>query len=84
MIEQVVGPNAREALKAYVERVERLREEQKVLSDDVRDVYAEARGHGFDVKALKTVIRLRTQDAAERKEQEAVVETYMHALGMET
>lgn len=82
MIEQVVGPNAREALKAYVERVERLREEQKVLSDDVRDVYAEARGHGFDVKALKTVIRLRTQDAAERKEQEAVVETYMHALGM--
>ena len=82
MIEQVVGPNAREALKAYVERVERLREEQKVLSDDVRDVYAEARGHGFDVKALKTVIRLRTQDAAERKEQEAIVETYMHALGM--
>jgi uncharacterized protein (UPF0335 family) len=82
VIEQVVGPNAREALKAYVERVERLREEQKVLSDDVRDVYAEARGHGFDVKALKTVIRLRTQDAAERKEQEAVVETYMHALGM--
>ena len=82
MIEQVVGPNAREALKAYVERVERLREEQKALSDDVRDVYAEARGHGFDVKALKTVIRLRTQDAAERKEQEAVVETYMHALGM--
>ncbi len=55
-----------------------------MLSDDVRDVYAEARGHGFDVKALKTVIRLRTQDAAERKEQEAVVETYMHALGMET
>lgn len=76
------GQNIKEVLKAYVERVERLREEQKSLSDDVADVYREAKGHGLDVKALKTVIRLRTQDAAERREQEAVVETYLHALGM--
>ena len=74
--------NVREALKAFVERVERLREEQKELANDVADVYREAKGGGFDVRALKTVIRLRTQDAAERREQEAVVETYMQALGM--
>jgi len=77
-----VGSNVREALKAFVERVERLREEQKELANDVADVYREAKGGGFDVRALKTVIRLRTQDAAERREQEAVVETYMQALGM--
>lgn len=77
-----IGSNVREALKAFVERVERLREEQKELANDVADVYREAKGGGFDVRALKTVIRLRTQDAAERREQEAVVETYMQALGM--
>ena len=73
---------AKDQLKAVVERIERLEEEKKAISDDIRDVYAEAKGNGYDVKALRTVIRLRKQDQAERQEQEAVLETYMHALGM--
>lgn len=55
---------------------------KKATQDDIRDVYAEAKGNGFDVKALRSVIRLRKQDADERREQEAILETYMHALGM--
>jgi uncharacterized protein (UPF0335 family) len=73
---------AKDHLKAFIERIERLEEEKKALSDDIRDVYAEAKGNGFDVKALRTVVRLRKQDLNERKEQEALVETYLHALGM--
>ena len=73
---------AKDQLKAFVERVERLEEEKKAISDDIRDVYAEAKGNGFDVKALRTVVRLRKQDVDERKEQEAILETYLHALGM--
>jgi len=72
----------KDQLKAFIERVERLEEEKKALADDIRDVYAEAKGSGFDVKALRTIVRLRKQDANERKEQEAILETYMHALGM--
>ena len=73
---------AKEHLKAFVERVERLEEEKKAISGDIRDVYAEAKANGFDVKALRTIVRLRKQDAEERREQEAVLDTYMHALGM--
>jgi len=73
---------AKDHLKAFVERVERLEEEKKALSDDIRDVYSEAKANGFDVKALRTVVRLRKQDVDERKEQEAILETYLHALGM--
>jgi uncharacterized protein (UPF0335 family) len=73
---------AKEQLKAVVERVERLEEEKKAIADDIKDVYAEAKGHGFDVTALRTIVRLRKQDSDERKEQEAILETYMHALGM--
>lgn len=73
---------AKDQLKAVVERIERLEEEKKAIADDIRDVYAEAKGNGYDVKALRTVIRLRKQDQAERQEEEAVLETYMHALGM--
>ena len=73
---------AKDQLKAFVERVERLEEEKKAIADDIRDVYAEAKGNGFDVKALRTVVRLRKQDVNERKEQEAILETYLHALGM--
>ena len=73
---------AKDQLKAFVERVERLEEEKKALSDDIRDVYAEAKGNGFDVKALRTIVRLRKQDANERAEQETILETYMQALGM--
>jgi uncharacterized protein (UPF0335 family) len=80
--EQVAHRFAKDQLKAFVERVERLEEEKKAIADDVRDVYAEAKANGYDVKALRTVVRLRKQDVNERKEQEAILETYLHALGM--
>ncbi len=73
---------AKDQLKAFVERVERLEEEKKTIADDIRDVYSEAKGNGFDVKTLRVVVRLRKQDVNERKEQEAILETYLHALGM--
>jgi uncharacterized protein (UPF0335 family) len=80
--EQPAARFAKDHLRAFVERVERLEEEKKVIADDIRDVYAEAKANGFDVKALRSVVRLRKQDINERKEQEAVLETYLHALGM--
>ena len=73
---------AKDQLKAIIERIERLEEEKKTISDDIRDVYAEAKANGFDVKALRSVVRLRKQDVEERKEQEAILETYLQALGM--
>src|SRR6202007_2362475 len=73
---------AKDQLKAIIERIERLEEEKKSIADDIRDVYAEAKGNGYDVKALREIVRLRKQDADERREHEAVLETYMHALGM--
>ena len=73
---------AKDHLKAFVARIERLEEEKKALADDIRDVYAEAKANGFDTKALRSVVRLRKQDVEERKEHEAILETYMHALGM--
>jgi uncharacterized protein (UPF0335 family) len=73
---------ATDQLKAIIERIEHLEEEKKAISDDIRDVYAEAKGNGYDVKALRTVVRLRKQDKDERAEQEAILETYLHALGM--
>jgi len=73
---------AKDQLKAFVERVERLEEEKKALSDDIRDVYAEAKGNGYDVKALRTIVRLRKMETTERQEQQTILDTYMHALGM--
>jgi uncharacterized protein (UPF0335 family) len=73
---------AKDHLKAFVERIERLEEEKKAFADDIRDVYAEAKGNGFDVKALRAVIKLRKEDTDKRKEREAILETYLHALGM--
>ena len=75
---------AKDHLKAFVERIERLEEEKKTISDDIRDFYAEAKANGFDTKALRVVIRMRKEDADERKEHEAILETYLHALGMIT
>src|ERR1051325_2193869 len=73
---------AKEQLKAFVERIERLEEEKKTISEDIRDVYAESKANGFDTKALRAVVRLRKQDAQERNEQQLILETYMNALGM--
>lgn len=73
---------ARDQLRAFIERIERLEEEKAAIADDIKDVYAEAKGTGFDTKILKTVIKVRKQDADERAEQEAILDTYLMALGM--
>ncbi len=76
------GGIAREQLRSFVERIERLEEEKKAIADDIRDVYAEAKGNGFNTKTLRQVVRLRKQDRDERMEQEALLDLYLHALGM--
>jgi uncharacterized protein (UPF0335 family) len=65
-----------------VSRIEALEEEKKVTADDIRDIYAEAKGNGFDVKALRTIVRLRAMDIKKREEAETILDTYMTALGM--
>lgn len=83
MSEPSIGHNVpKDQLKSIVERIERLEEEKKTIADDIKDVYVEAKGGGWDVKALRSVIRMRKQDPAERQEQAAILETYMHALDM--
>jgi uncharacterized protein (UPF0335 family) len=74
--------SAKDQLRTIVARIERLEEEKAALATDLGEVYAEAKGNGFDVKALRTVIRLRKQDETKRREEEAVLTTYLHALGM--
>ena len=74
--------SAKDHLRAFIERIERLEEEKAALAEDIREVYAEAKSSGFDTKALRTIIRIRKQDDHERMEQEALLATYMHALGM--
>ena len=74
--------NSNGMLKSLVERVERLEEEKKAIAGDIKEVYAEAKANGFDVKILRKVIAIRKKDAAQRAEEEALVETYMAALGM--
>jgi uncharacterized protein (UPF0335 family) len=71
-------------LRSIVERIERLEEEKKTISDDIAEVYAEAKGNGFDVKVLRAVITLRKQDATAREELESLLDVYLAALGMAT
>ena len=73
---------ARDQLRSIVERIERLEEEKKAIADDIRDVFAEAKANGFDVKTLRTDVRMRKNEAAERQEQEAMLDLYLSALGM--
>jgi uncharacterized protein (UPF0335 family) len=80
-------PNARTAfaqgqLKGLVERIERLEEEKRAISGDIKEVYAEAKANGFDTKILRKVVSLRKKDRHEREEEEALVELYLQALGM--
>jgi len=79
-----IGHNsiAKDQLKSIIERVERLEEDKAAIGSDIKDVYAEAKGNGFDVKALRRIVALRKQDPGKRAEQEAILDTYMHALGM--
>lgn len=73
---------AAEQLKSFIERIERLEEEKAGIAGDIKDLYAEAKGTGYDVKALRKIVSLRKKDHAERQEEEAVLELYMQALGM--
>jgi uncharacterized protein (UPF0335 family) len=69
-------------LRAFIERIERLEEEKKALSDDIKDVYAEAKGNGFDVKIIRKIVSIRKQDRDKRREEEEILELYLAALGM--
>ena len=73
---------AKGQLKTIVERIERLEEEKKTIAADIKEVYAEAKGNGFDTKVLRKIVSIRKQDHAERMEQEALLELYLTALGM--
>lgn len=74
--------SAQKQLRQIVESIERLEEEKKALSGDIRDKYLEAKGLGFDVKIIRQVVRLRKKSAAERQEEDTILEVYLHALGM--
>lgn len=76
-----VGPHGAR-LASFVERIERLNEERKSTQGDIGEVFAEAKSAGFDVKTIREVLKLRAMDAADRQERQALLETYMHALGM--
>ena len=78
----VAGGIARDQLKSIIERIEKLEEEKKAIADDIKEVFAEAKANGFDTKILRQVIRIRRQDTAERQEQEALLDLYLHALGL--
>jgi uncharacterized protein (UPF0335 family) len=73
---------APDLLKAFIERIERLEEEKASIAGDVKEVYAEAKAQGFDTKILRKVVALRKRDAAERREEEEILDLYLQALGM--
>lgn len=76
------GGVAGDQLRSIIERVERLEEEKGALAADIREVFAEAKANGYDVKTLRQVLKIRKLDMHERHEQEALLDTYLHALGM--
>ena len=73
---------AQNQLRQYIEQLERLEEEKKAIADDIRDKFAEAKAVGFDVKVMRQILRLRKKSKDDRDEEDAVLSTYMHALGM--
>lgn len=76
------GGVAGDQLRSFMERIERLEEEKKVISEDIKEVYAEAKGNGFDTKVMRRIVQERKQDQAERLEFESILDLYRHALGM--
>ncbi len=76
------GPISADRLKSFVERCEKLIEERKSINEDIKDVLTEAKSVGYDVKTVRKVLQLRAMDAADRAEQESLLEVYLHALGM--
>ena len=77
-----VGGVAGEHLRSYIDRIERLEEDKAGLAADIRDIYAEAKGNGFDAKTMRKIVSLRKLDQSERNEQEALLDLYRRALGM--
>jgi uncharacterized protein (UPF0335 family) len=83
MADEVAGDNvAADELRAFIERIERMEEEKRAIAADIKEIFAEAKGRGYDTKAIRTLVRLRAQDANERQEAEAILELYMQAIGM--
>jgi uncharacterized protein (UPF0335 family) len=78
-----VGGVAVEQLRSIIDRVERLETEKAVIASDIKDVFAEAKGNGFDTTAIRTILKIRKKDAGEREEEEAVLDTYLRALNMQ-
>ncbi len=78
----VSGGVAAGQIKSIIERVERLEEEKTAIAGDIKEIYSEAKSNGYDVKILRQIVRIRKQDTAERQEQEAILDLYLHALGM--
>ncbi|WP_337186722.1 DUF2312 domain-containing protein [Phenylobacterium sp.] len=77
----VLGANAQGQLKSIIERVERLETEKSEISEQIKEVFAEAKGNGFDVKVLRRVIRIRKMDRARRQEEDAILDLYLSAIG---
>jgi uncharacterized protein (UPF0335 family) len=73
---------AKDQLRAFIERIERMEEEKAAIAADIKEIYAEAKGNGFDTKTLRKIVNIRKIDVNERAESEALLETYMRALGM--
>ena len=73
---------AADELRAFIERIERLEEEKKTIADDIKEVYGEAKGRGYDTKVIRRIVSIRKQDQNERQEMDAILELYMQALGM--
>lgn len=77
-----VGGVSGEYLRSYIERIERLEEEKKAIADDIKEVFAEAKGNGFDTKTMRQILKIRKMDASELEEQDYLLDTYKRALGM--
>ena len=79
-----MDPNTAEAkhLRSFIERIERLEEDKKQVSEDIKDVYAEAKGTGYDVKIMRKVVSIRKQDKDKRQEEQEILDLYLAALGM--
>ena len=82
MAREQAHDTAGKQILAFIQRVERLEEEKADIASDIKEVYAEAKGNGFDTKILRLIVKRRKQDAAERAEQEALLELYEHQIGM--
>jgi uncharacterized protein (UPF0335 family) len=78
---ETMNPQTAQQLKSVVERIERLEEEKKALGDDIKEVYAEAKGNGFDIKIIRKVVSIRRQETADRVEQEQLIDLYLTAVG---